>query len=181
MVFSEPQTQKSRRDLTHAAFASLAALLGGDDSGDARGYGGRLVFAIHLLPVGFVLLPRQSIVSFRHYCSHSGQAAVHLLSRACFRFKSLFIYLFIYFLCSKFRSGRYFAREERNPTKGFRLVLRVWYLRVSLEFGYFGLAEIFEVNRKKIRFDSIRFLISSVSKKFTKIFGFIVNLVKFSV
>ena len=57
-------------DLALAADAGLAALLGGDEGGDAcgDGGGGGVAARVLLLPVDFVLLPSHYIVSFRHCC-----------------------------------------------------------------------------------------------------------------
>lgn len=52
--------------LAFTASAGLAALLGGDEGGDARGNRRRGSLAVELLPNRFVLLPPLYVVPFRH-------------------------------------------------------------------------------------------------------------------
>lgn len=54
-------------DLAHAALAGEAALLGGDEGGDARGDGGGGVGVVtELLAERLALLPPHSVVTLRH-------------------------------------------------------------------------------------------------------------------
>lgn len=81
----KPSYQNTRRSekeryLTHAAFAWLAALLGGDDGSHPRRDLSRRVPL--LLPVGFVSLPPQCIVTFRHRAERERERSQRSAKRA---------------------------------------------------------------------------------------------------